>query len=69
MSFSIGGTGTSCLAALGEMEQIICQLERGTLIQKFYPRKRPEKKTLMLRRETRQVGGGGAHHMVAGTVH
>uniref|UniRef100_A0A182X5M9 1-phosphatidylinositol 4,5-bisphosphate phosphodiesterase gamma n=1 Tax=Anopheles quadriannulatus TaxID=34691 RepID=A0A182X5M9_ANOQN len=59
MSFSIGGTGTSCLAALGEMEQIICQLERGTLIQKFYPRKRPEKKTLMLRRETRQVGGGG----------
>uniref|UniRef100_A0A182SGK4 Phosphoinositide phospholipase C n=1 Tax=Anopheles maculatus TaxID=74869 RepID=A0A182SGK4_9DIPT len=55
MSFSIGGSGTSCLAALGEMEQIICQLERGTLIQKFYPRKRPEKKTLMLRRETRQI--------------
>lgn len=49
-------SGSSCsLAALGEMEQIICQLERGTLIQKFYPRKRPEKKTLMLRRETRQV--------------
>lgn len=37
------------------MEQIVCSLERGTLIQKFYPRRKPEKKTLMLRRETRQV--------------
>ncbi|XP_058462061.1 1-phosphatidylinositol 4,5-bisphosphate phosphodiesterase gamma-1 [Malaya genurostris] len=45
----------SSLPSLGEMEQIICSLERGTLIQKFYPRRKPEKKTLMLRRETRQV--------------
>ncbi|XP_053689407.1 1-phosphatidylinositol 4,5-bisphosphate phosphodiesterase gamma-1 isoform X2 [Sabethes cyaneus] len=49
MSFSFG------LPALGEMEQIICSLERGTLIQKFYARRKPEKKTLMLHRETRQV--------------
>ena len=38
-----------------EMEQIISQLERGTLVTKFFPRKRPEKKTLMIRRETRQI--------------
>jgi phosphatidylinositol phospholipase C gamma-1 len=38
-----------------EMEQIISQLERGTVVTKFYPRKRPERKTLMIRRETRQV--------------
>ncbi|XP_062715033.1 1-phosphatidylinositol 4,5-bisphosphate phosphodiesterase gamma-1 isoform X2 [Aedes albopictus] len=50
MSFS-----SVSLPGLGEMEQIICSLERGTLIQKFYPRRKPEKKTLMLRRETRQV--------------
>ncbi|CAG5073650.1 5-bisphosphate phosphodiesterase gamma-1 (Mus musculus) [Cotesia congregata] len=38
-----------------EMEQIISQLERGTLVTKFFQRKKPEKKTLMIRRETRQV--------------
>lgn len=38
-----------------EMEQIISQLERGTVITRFYPRKRPERKTLMIRRETRQI--------------
>ncbi|XP_071446484.1 1-phosphatidylinositol 4,5-bisphosphate phosphodiesterase gamma-1 isoform X1 [Hetaerina americana] len=38
-----------------EMEQIICQLERGTVVTKFFPRKRPERKTLMVRRETRQI--------------
>lgn len=38
-----------------EMEQIISQLERGTVVTRFYPRKRPEKKTLMIRRETRQI--------------
>lgn len=43
------------LPSLGEMEQTICMLERGTIITKFYPRRRPEQKTLMLRRETRQV--------------
>lgn len=44
------------LPSLGEMEQTICMLERGTIITKYYPRRRPEQKTLMLRRETRQVG-------------
>lgn len=57
------------LPGLGEMEQIICSLERGTLIQKFYPRRKPEKKTLMLRRETRQVSecigcGWKAKHVI-----
>jgi len=40
---------------ISEMEQIISQLERGTVVTKFYPRKRPERKTLMIRRETRQI--------------
>ncbi|XP_065217212.1 1-phosphatidylinositol 4,5-bisphosphate phosphodiesterase gamma-1 [Planococcus citri] len=38
-----------------EMEQIISQLERGTIITRFYPRKKPERKTLSIRRETRQL--------------
>ncbi len=38
-----------------EMEKIISELERGTLIMRFDPRKRPEWKTLMIRRETRQI--------------
>lgn len=47
---SLGASG------LGAMERIICILERGTLITKFYSRKKPENKFLTLRRETRQVG-------------
>lgn len=43
------------LPSLGEMEQTVCMLERGTIITKYYPRRKPEQKTLMLRRETRQV--------------
>lgn len=43
------------LPSLGEMEETVCMLERGTIITKYYPRRRPEQKTLMLRRETRQV--------------
>lgn len=46
---------TLSLPSLGEMEQTICMLERGTIITKYYPRRRPEQKTLILRRETRQV--------------
>lgn len=46
---------TMSLPSLGEMEQTVCMLERGTIIWKYYPRRRPEQKTLMLRRETRQV--------------
>lgn len=45
----------SLLPSLGEIEQILIQLESSTVIQKFYSRKRPEKKKLTLRRETRQV--------------
>lgn len=45
----------STVLGLGEMEQTVCMLERGTIITKYYPRRRPEQKTLMLRRETRQV--------------
>lgn len=46
---------TMSLPSLGEMEQTVCMLERGTIITKYYPRRRPEQKTLMLRRETRQL--------------
>ncbi|XP_050292853.1 1-phosphatidylinositol 4,5-bisphosphate phosphodiesterase gamma-1 isoform X2 [Anthonomus grandis grandis] len=38
-----------------EMEQIISLLERGTLVTKFSWRKKPESKTLAIRRETRQL--------------
>lgn len=48
-SLSLGNSG------LGAMDRIICILERGTLITKFYTRKKPEPKFLILRRETRQV--------------
>ncbi|XP_072399750.1 1-phosphatidylinositol 4,5-bisphosphate phosphodiesterase gamma-1-like [Diabrotica undecimpunctata] len=38
-----------------EMEQKISQLERGTLVTKYSWRKRPERKTLAIRRETKQL--------------
>lgn len=44
-----------CGGLIQEMEHIIAQLERGTLITKFHPRKRPERKTLAIRRETYQL--------------
>ncbi|XP_077301392.1 small wing phospholipase C gamma 1 [Arctopsyche grandis] len=44
-----------CGGLIHAMEQIIAQLERGTLVTKFYPRKRPERKTLSIRRETYQL--------------
>lgn len=50
-----GCYSTMSLPSLGQMEEIICLLERGTIITKYYPRRRPESRTLMLRRETRQV--------------
>jgi phosphatidylinositol phospholipase C, gamma-1 len=50
-----GERKTPIKMSLSEIEQMICVLERGTVITKFYPRKKPEKKTLMLRRETRQI--------------
>lgn len=37
------------------MEQIISQLERGTLVTKFSWRKKAERKTLAIRRETQQL--------------
>lgn len=51
-----------------EQELVISQLERGTVVTKFFFRKRAERRTLAVRRETRQViwqrannnGGGGA---------
>lgn len=45
--------GSNCI--IREDEQIISMLERGTVVTKFFPRKRPERKTMMLRRETRQI--------------
>ncbi|KAH8414921.1 hypothetical protein KR215_010812 [Drosophila sulfurigaster] len=51
----------SCFSAmntplLGEMEQTICMLERGTIVTKLYGKqRRPERRHLMLIRETRQL--------------
>ncbi|KAL3276024.1 hypothetical protein HHI36_020754 [Cryptolaemus montrouzieri] len=51
--------GTFCMGSgfgyITEMEQIISQLERGTLVTKFSWRKKAERKTLLIRRETRQL--------------
>nr|CAD7460121.1 unnamed protein product [Timema tahoe] len=55
MALGIPNGITSLGSFIPEMEQIINQLERGTVVTKFFPRKRPERKTLMIRRETRQV--------------
>ena len=38
-----------------EVETIVSQLERGTVVTKFFFRKRPERRTLSIRRETRQI--------------
>lgn len=41
---------------LGEMEQTICMLERGTIVTKLYGKqRRPDRRHLMLIRETRQL--------------
>ncbi|XP_017962676.1 1-phosphatidylinositol 4,5-bisphosphate phosphodiesterase gamma-1 isoform X2 [Drosophila navojoa] len=51
----------SCFSAmntplLGEMEQTICMLERGTIVTKLYGKqRRPDRRHLMLIRETRQL--------------
>ncbi|XP_033208477.1 1-phosphatidylinositol 4,5-bisphosphate phosphodiesterase gamma-1 isoform X2 [Belonocnema kinseyi] len=51
-----------------EMEQIISQLERGTIVTIFF--KKLEKKTLMIRRETRQIfwSQSGTFKQFDGTV-
>ncbi|RWS14774.1 1-phosphatidylinositol 4:5-bisphosphate phosphodiesterase gamma-1-like protein [Dinothrombium tinctorium] len=38
-----------------EMEQIIRRLEQGSVLTKFYPKGRPEKRTFCIKRETRQL--------------
>lgn len=38
-----------------EADQLISQIERGTSLLKFYPRKRPERRLLSVRRETHQI--------------
>lgn len=40
---------------LPEMENIICQLERGTVVTKFFLKKHPDRRILVVKRETRQV--------------
>lgn len=46
---------SSGMGYIPEMEQIISQLERGTLVTKFSWRKKSERKTLAIRRETREL--------------
>lgn len=38
-----------------EADQLISFIERGTNVLKFYPRKRPERRFMLVRRETHQV--------------
>ncbi|XP_022122314.2 1-phosphatidylinositol 4,5-bisphosphate phosphodiesterase gamma-1 isoform X1 [Pieris rapae] len=38
-----------------EADQLISYIERGSNVFKFFPRKRPERRTLLVRRETHQV--------------
>lgn len=38
-----------------EADQLISYIERGSTVLKFFPRKRPERRTLSVRRETHQV--------------
>lgn len=40
---------------ISEIDQIMNILERGTIVTRFYLKKRPEKRTLRLRKETRQL--------------
>lgn len=54
-AFNCNNMSLLALPSLGENEQICNFLERGTLITKFYLKKRPEKRCLSLRRETRQI--------------
>lgn len=49
-AFSSSGAGY-----IPEMEQIISQLERGTLVSKYSWQKKVENKSLSIRRETRQI--------------
>lgn len=46
---------SSGMGYIPEMEQIISQLERGTLVTKFSWRKKSERKTLAIRRETKEL--------------
>lgn len=38
-----------------EADQLIAYIERGSSVLKFYPRKRPERRSVSVRRETHQV--------------
>lgn len=38
-----------------EADQLISYIERGSTVLKFFPRKRPERRALCVRRETHQV--------------
>ncbi|XP_045463914.1 1-phosphatidylinositol 4,5-bisphosphate phosphodiesterase gamma-1 [Harmonia axyridis] len=53
--FSLTNGMFSSNSGFGYMEQIISQLERGTLVTKFSWRKKAERKTLAIRRETQQL--------------
>ncbi|KPJ09210.1 1-phosphatidylinositol-4,5-bisphosphate phosphodiesterase gamma-1 [Papilio machaon] len=55
-----------------EADQLISYLERGSPVLKFYPRKRPERRTLSVRRETHQIiifrNGTPQRHTFEGTL-
>lgn len=52
---SVCYAGGSSDRLIHEADQLISYIERGSSVLKFFPRKRPERRTLSVRRETYQV--------------
>lgn len=40
---------------MADMEHVISQLERGTVVTKFFQKKHPDRRMLAVKKETRQV--------------
>jgi phosphatidylinositol phospholipase C gamma-1 len=53
--FGMNNSSSSGSGYISEVDHIIHQLERGTLVMKYSLRKKPEHKTLAIRLETRQI--------------
>ena len=71
---SYNSPGPPSMGQLPETEQIVSLLERGTVMYRFFSRKRPENGKLYIRRETREIlwkratgsGGGRVTTEIAG---
>lgn len=41
--------------SIQELENIVCKLEIGTVVTKFFKKKQPDKRNLSFKRESRQI--------------